>query len=76
MDPHKNPYTPGAGARPPRLVGRDAEVKDFGVVFKRLGDGQPARSFILDGLRGVGKTVLLNEVDVVAREHGSAYLAA
>jgi hypothetical protein len=36
MDPHQNPYTPGAGARPPRLVGRDAEIKDFGVAFKRL----------------------------------------
>jgi AAA ATPase-like protein len=70
MDLHKNPYTPGAGARPPRLVGRDAEVKDFGVAFKRLGAGQSARSFVLDGLRGVGKTVLLNEADVVAREHG------
>jgi hypothetical protein len=70
MNPHENPYTPGAGARPPRLVGRDAEVKDFGIAFTRLGDGQPAPSFILDGLRGVGKTVLLNEADVVAREHG------
>jgi hypothetical protein len=70
MDPHSNPYTPGAGARPPRLVGRDSEVNDFSVAFKRLGRGQPARSFVLDGLRGVGKTVLLNEADVVAREHG------
>lgn len=70
MDPHTNPYTPGAGARPPRLVGRDAEVRDFSVAFKRLGGGQPARSFVLDGLRGVGKTVLLNEADALAREHG------
>lgn len=70
MDPHKNPYTPGAGTRPPRLVGRDAEVSDFDVAFRRLGAGQPARSFVLDGLRGVGKTVLLNEADAVARERG------
>ena len=70
MDPHQNPYTPGAGARPPRLVGRDAEIKDIGVAFKRLGAGQSARSFVLDGLRGVGKTVVLNEADIVAREHG------
>jgi hypothetical protein len=55
MDPHKNPYTPGAGARPPRLVGRDAEVKDFEVAFKRLGAGQSARSFVLDGLRSGGR---------------------
>jgi AAA ATPase domain len=40
------------------------------VAFQRLGTGQYARSFILDGLRGVGKTVLLNEADVMAREHG------
>src|ERR1700685_1721529 len=70
MDPHANPYTPGAGARPPRLVGREAEVDDFAVAFKRLGGGQASRSFVLDGLRGVGKTVLLNEADLVAREHG------
>src|SRR5438445_10703686 len=70
MDRHQNPYTPGAGARPPLLAGRDAELDDFEVAFKRLGAGQYARSFILDGLRGVGKTVLLNEADVMAREHG------
>jgi hypothetical protein len=70
MDPHSNPYTPGAGARPPRLVGREAEVDDFAVAFKRLGGGQSSRSFVLDGLRGVGKTVLLNEADLAAREHG------
>jgi hypothetical protein len=63
-----NPYTPGAGARPPLLAGRDAELEDFGVAFQRLGAGQFARSFVLDGLRGVGKTVLLNEADVMARE--------
>ena len=59
MDRHANPYTPGAGARPPLLAGRDAELEDFGVAFERLGAGQFARSFVLDGLRGVGKTVLL-----------------
>jgi hypothetical protein len=52
------------------LVGRDSELNDFGVAFKRLAVGQFARSFILDGLRGVGKTVLLNEADAVARECG------
>ena len=68
MDRHNNPYTPGAGARPPLLAGRDAELEDFRVAFQRLAAGQFARSFILDGLRGVGKTVLLNEADVMARE--------
>ena len=70
MDRHQNPYTPGAGARPPLLAGRDAELEDFAIAFQRLGSGQYARSFILDGLRGVGKTVLLNEADVMAREQG------
>ncbi len=70
MDRHSNPYTPGAGAKPPVLVGRDAELEDFRVAFERLGSGQFARSFVLDGLRGVGKTVLLNEADVLARERG------
>lgn len=70
MDRHANPYTPGAGARPPLLAGRDAELDDFRVAFERLGAGQFARSFMLDGLRGVGKTVLLNEADVIAREQG------
>lgn len=70
MDRHDNPYTPGAGAKPPLLAGRDAELEDFRVAFTRLGAGQFSRSFVLDGLRGVGKTVLLNEADVIAREHG------
>lgn len=70
MDRHQNPFTPGAGARPPLLAGRDAELDDFRFAFQRLGAGQFARSFILDGLRGVGKTVLLNEADVIARELG------
>lgn len=70
MDRHQNPYTPGAGARPPLLAGRESELEDFVVAFERLSSRQFARSFVLDGLRGVGKTVLLNEADVIAREHG------
>lgn len=70
MERHQNPYTPGAGARPPLLAGRDSELDDFRVAFQRLAGGQFARSFVLDGLRGVGKTVLLNEADVMAREQG------
>lgn len=70
MNRHENPYTPGAGARPPLLAGRDQELEDFRVAFQRLGAGQFARSFVLDGLRGVGKTVLLNEADVMGREQG------
>ncbi|HEY4563244.1 MAG TPA: AAA family ATPase [Thermoanaerobaculia bacterium] len=68
MDPHDNPYTPGAGVKPPALVGRDREIEAFGVTLARLKRGDHSRSVILDGLRGVGKTVLLNEFDVMARE--------
>ena len=70
MDPAKNPYTPGAGARPTVFVGREAEVKDFDTALQRLHEGKHARSQILYGLRGVGKTVLLDEFDLLARERG------
>ncbi|MGD7707400.1 ATP-binding protein [Microlunatus sp. Y2014] len=60
MDPIQNPYAPGAGQRPPELAGRDQELKQFDVVLERIARGRPERSMILTGLRGVGKTVLLN----------------
>lgn len=60
MDPVRNPYAPGAGQRPPELAGRDREVTQFGVVLERVAARRPERSMVLSGLRGVGKTVLLN----------------
>lgn len=60
MDPIKNPYAPGAGQRPPELAGRDEQVDRFRVVLERIRRGRPERSMVLTGLRGVGKTVLLN----------------
>ncbi|HEX6498526.1 MAG TPA: AAA family ATPase [Micromonosporaceae bacterium] len=60
MDPVRNPYAPGAGQRPPELAGRDREVAVFDVVLERVARGRPERSLVLTGLRGVGKTVLLN----------------
>jgi cytochrome c553 len=60
MDPVRNPYAPGAGQRPPELAGRDAELAQFDVVLERIMRGRPERSLVLTGLRGVGKTVLLN----------------
>ncbi|HEY1914520.1 MAG TPA: ATP-binding protein [Streptosporangiaceae bacterium] len=60
MDPVRNPYAPGAGQRPPELAGRDKEITQFGVVLDRVARGRPERSIVLTGLRGVGKTVLLN----------------
>lgn len=63
MDAVANPYRPGAGRRPPLLAGREAMLEAFDVVRRRaetLGEGD--RSWVLNGLRGVGKTVLLNEL--------------
>src|SRR3954451_8765231 len=60
MDPVRNPYAPGAGQRPPELAGRDRELAQFDVTLERVGNGRPERSMVLSGLRGVGKTVLLN----------------
>jgi hypothetical protein len=60
VDPVRNPYAPGAGQRPPELAGRDREISQFGVVLERVARGRPERSMVLTGLRGVGKTVLLN----------------
>ena len=60
MDPIRNPYAPGAGQRPPELAGRDEQLRAFDVVIERISRGRPERSIVLTGLRGVGKTVLLN----------------
>jgi hypothetical protein len=60
MDPVRNPYAPGAGQRPPELTGRDQQIQQFEVVLERVARSRPERSMVLTGLRGVGKTVLLN----------------
>ncbi|MEV7228460.1 ATP-binding protein [Polymorphospora sp. NPDC051019] len=60
MDPVRNPYAPGAGQRPPELAGRGRELEVFDVVLERVARSRPERSLVLTGLRGVGKTVLLN----------------
>jgi hypothetical protein len=67
MDPVLNPYNPGAGTRPPALVGRDAEISAMDIAIQRLKRGANGRSQLLTGLRGVGKTVLLNEFEDLAR---------
>lgn len=69
MDPVRNPYSPGAGSPPPALVGRDSEREGFDIAVRRLASGRPARSLMLTGLRGVGKTVLLHEFGRIARGH-------
>ena len=60
MVPVQNPYAPGAGQRPPELAGRDDQLAHIEVVLERIARGRPERSVVLTGLRGVGKTVLLN----------------
>ncbi len=70
MDPVRNPYAPGAGQRPPELAGRDAELKAFDVVLERVSRRRPERSIVNTGLRGVGKTVLLNAMRSAAVRRG------
>ena len=70
MDPVRNPYNPDAGTRPPALVGRDGEIAAMDVALQRMLQGSNGRSQMLTGLRGVGKTVLLNEFEDIAGGRG------
>ncbi|GAC1380475.1 MAG: ATP-binding protein [Marmoricola sp.] len=78
MDPIRNPYAPGAGQRPPELAGRDRELQQFDVTLERVAQGRPERSMVLSGLRGVGKTVLLNALrsQAVQRAWGTGKIEA
>jgi hypothetical protein len=62
MDPIRNPFAPGAGAPPPELAGRDALRQEVHIAMERVRLGRPAKSVMLVGLRGVGKTVLLDRM--------------
>ena len=62
MDPRRNPYAPGAGAPPPELAGRDDLIEHAAIALDRIRNGLTAKSMLLVGLRGVGKTVLLNRI--------------
>ena len=66
----RNPYAPGAGTPPPELAGRDDLIDRAAVALDRIGKGRLARSFILYGLRRVGKTVLLNRIRLDAEDRG------
>lgn len=70
MDPYRNPFAPGAGSRPPELAGRDSILEAAGISCGRAMNGKSARSIMLLGLRGTGKTVLLNEIGRNAEEAG------
>ena len=70
MDPIKNPFSPGAGAPPPELVGRDPILEQARILLGRIKQKRPEKSILLTGLRGVGKTVLLNEIERLAKADG------
>ena len=72
MNKRENPYTPGAGRKPPVLAGRDPDLENVQALIERLSAGGYERSLVYSGLRGVGKTVLLMEFDVLASEAGWA----
>jgi AAA ATPase domain len=70
MDPIKNPFSPGAGSPPPELVGRDPVLEQARILLGRIKQGRSEKSLLLTGLRGVGKTVLLNEIERMALAEG------
>lgn len=70
MDPIKNPFSPGAGSPPPELVGRAPILEQARILLGRVKLKRPEKSLLLTGLRGVGKTVLLNEIERQADADG------
>ena len=70
MDPYRNPFAPGAGSPPPELAGRDEILETAKISCGRAVQGKSARSMMLLGLRGTGKTVLLNEIGGIAEKQG------
>ena len=70
---YANPYTPGAGAMPAYLAGRDDIINNASKSLIALNKGYPQQSVIYYGLRGVGKTVLLNKIEESAEEFGILY---
>lgn len=70
MDPVRNPFAPGAGTLPPELAGRKAILDRAETTLLRVQQGRPSKSFLLIGLRGVGKTVLLVRMQQLAEKIG------
>lgn len=70
MDAALNPFAPGAGTQPPELTGRKENLERARIALERIKAGRPSRSSLLIGLRGVGKTVLLNRIQRMAEEIG------
>lgn len=86
MNPMQNPFSPGAGSPPPELVGRNPILQHSKILLARVQQKRSEKSFLLTGLRGVGKTVLLNQIERIALQenyqtifieaHGEKPLAA
>jgi len=70
MDPINNPFSPGAGSPPPEMVGRGPILEQARILLVRVRQKRPEKSMLLTGLRGVGKTVLLNEIEHRASADG------
>ena len=75
MDEVRNPYRPGAGTTPPALIGRDELINEFGITIRRAMARRPGKSVMPIGLRGVGKTVLLNRFAEIAGQEGARVLS-
>jgi len=75
MDAIKNPFSPGAGSPPPELVGREGILEQARILLGRIKEKRSEKSILLTGLRGVGKTVLLNEIEQLAAKTGYRTLA-
>lgn len=71
MGPTRNPFSPGAGARPPELASREAIVEAATIAMQRIARDRQEKSQMLLGLRGVGKTVLLNRIAQIAEDMGA-----
>ena len=74
MNPRTNPYAPGAGTPPPELAGRDELLEEAAIALDRIRAGLAAKSLLIVGLRGTGKTVLLNRIARDAETRGFATL--
>jgi hypothetical protein len=70
MNEYNNPFSPGAGTPPPQLAGRQELLHQAEILFGRIKRGRSAKSMLLTGLRGVGKTVLLSEFERMAEKEG------
>lgn len=70
MDPIRNPFAPGAGTPPPELAGRAEIIQRAETTLARIRQSRPSKSFLFVGLRGVGKTVLLNKMQDLSESQG------